>query len=274
MENKGVNILDHYNVPTTNIVMPSGFTVEIREQNGDDDDVLSRIQDVNDGSSVHKFIAGIIMSHSLGTTKLTATDILNWKLQDKYYLLFKSRLFSLGKDIVFTHKFPDGTTIDFEEDLSIYDWDLSKPLPPEFIMEGDKKKPNPEYFKYRITPHAGGSEPSRTLTLSSKKIVKYDYITGVGEYYLLQKNQDDVSKNDELRARNLQMNIDGKFQTIEVFKLFNPTDMREIREDMEKYDSLDFRVLCDVTSPKDGYTETISLIMNPSFFFPTKGTTK
>lgn len=252
-------------VPTRTRRMPGGFDITFREQNGDDEDVLSKYKDSMDGSSMHKFISGIIMDNSMHPGQPTPpSEVLSWKLKDKYYLMLCSRLFSLGSQMIFTYKFQDGTEEIFEEDLSIYDWDLNKDILTPLDKDG---KSNPKYFKHRITPFKNGGESVREITLSSKKVVRYEYITGMGEKLILDKKQDDLSKNDELRCRNLQLNIEGKFQTMETFKLFSSRDMQEIRSDINNNDS-EFKVECELRNPNNGTIEAISLISLPDFFFP------
>lgn len=254
-------------VPTTTFRMPSGFDISIRETNGDDDDVLSKYKDSMEGNSGHKLISGIIMDNSLHRGEpTTASEVMGWKLKDKYYTLLKSRIFSLGPIMLFTHKFADGTEEQFEEDLSMYDWDLTKPLPEQFITEAGVRKLNPLYFKYRISRASAESE--RSIILSSGKRIKYEYISGLGERILLDKNRDDMSKNDELRARNLKLDMGGgSFQTMESFKLFNSKEMSEIRADIEKNDQ-EWKCITELQNPKDGSIEIISLITIPDFFFP------
>jgi hypothetical protein len=248
---------------TLTVFMPSGFTVEIREQNGEDDDILSKYGDAIDGSALHNFLAGIIVNNSLQPgTPTQASDVLQWKVKDKYYLLLKSRMFSLGKDYYFKHTFQDGNTVEFEEDLSMYDWDLSNPKNP-LPKEGDKN-----YFKYRITPYINGLEKHRIITLSSNKKVRYEYLTGIGEKIMLGINETDLSKNDELRIRNLSLEVNGSFQIIQQFKAFSTRDMAEIRRDMELNDT-EFKLQVELKNPKNGVLEIQSLASLGSFFFPT-----
>lgn len=259
MDQKQINPT-YFNPPTMKVTMPGGFEVTIRETHGGDDDIISNLKDSQDGTAIHKYLSGIIMDNSLHPGKPTPPEeILNWRLKDKYYLLLKTRIFSLGTELVFPFTFEEGLTINFEEDLSQYDWDLSN-------MNNYPHKGHRDYFKYRITPHLDTGD-TRTIVLSSKKIVRYEYLTGIGEKKLLQKNENDLNKNDQLRARNICLDIGGDFQPIEDFRVFSSRDMQEIRTDIERYDP-EFAMNCEIENPKTKQRIQVPILTLDSFFFP------
>ena len=252
---------------TLKVPMPSGFILTIREQNGEDDDVLSKVTDNNNTESLHNFLAGIIIENSqLEKGKYTtANDIKKWKLKDKYYLALKSRLHSLGPDITFdnpckakgcTHK------TSYEEDLSKFDQDLSQPI---------KKRGDEGYDEGLITTYPNKQETHRIITLASKKVIRYKYIDGIGENKVLEVSEDKLTKNIELRARSIELQKQAgskeEWQKIENFKMFTAREMKEIRIDIKKNDGK-FEMFSDLKCGKCNNVVTVPLIAFSNFFFP------
>lgn len=157
---------------------PSGFEVAIREQNGNDDAILSNVALNRDSASVNAFIQAIVvgMSHISGLPE--PEDILNLRLGDKYCILIQSRIFSIGNILTFTYEWVPGlppTT--YEEDLSCFIWDYRKPIP----VPGE-----PDYFVDRIKPYPSGLDNIYvSFTTRAGKELRYKYLDGHGEQYLL-----------------------------------------------------------------------------------------
>jgi len=248
---------------TLEISMPSGFTVTIREQNGEDDDILSNMSNTGT-TALHTFLAGIIIENdSIDKGKYTTpNDIKKWKLKDKYYLTLKSRLHSLGNELEFNYICKASTCshkAEYEEDLSEYDQDLGQAI---------KKVGDMGYKPNAITPYPNKLETHRTLELASKQIIKYKYLDGIGENKVLDMPQNTLTKNAELIARSIQLKLtDDKWQTIENFKLFTAREMREIRSDIKKNDA-QFEMFTEIKCPKCGDIENTPLISFQGFFFP------
>lgn len=262
---------------TLKIMLPSQFSVTIREQNGEDDDILSKVSDCEDTTALHNFISGIIIKNDqLSSDKYTTSnDIKKWRLKDKYYLALKSRIFSLGPELHFEHACERdgcGKTTPYDEDLSKYDWDLTKPLPKEGSEEYDKFMESHD-LKYMITPYPRDTETHRILTLSSGKIIRYKYLDGIGEKSTLEVDKSSISKNLELTARSIELKLDGeakvegKWQKLTNFKLFTAREMRQIRIDVKKHDS-QFDIRSEVKCSKCGNIVILPLISFTNFFFP------
>jgi hypothetical protein len=238
--------------------LPSGKTVRIREQNGEDDDKLTLVKDNKDGVAMNKFIAGIILELNGSAVVLQADDIKQWLLRDKYYLLFKSRRFSLGDQVFFDYTFQDGTMAPMEEDLAKYDFDYSTGTPP--------KKGQPDY-----NPLVAQSYPEAlkvNLVLNSGKKVSYEYMTGEHEQRLLGRVENELTLNDKLRFRNLKLMVDGGgYQQIDRFNQFSARDMYEIRSSIEVEDS-EFSLITECRNPKTNAIEKVSLLALNDFFFP------
>lgn len=248
-------------IPLSNILkfkIPSGLEVTIREQNGDDDDVISRLKNNNDGTSINKFIASICLEVEGLPGKPSHNDILKWKNRDKYYVLLKSRIFSLGETLTYNYKCinPDcGKESTFEEDLRLYDRDFSKPL--EETNNG---------FKYQVQPYLTSS-PTVEIDLTSGKKVRYKYLNGLSEKKLLEINKDEISKNTELLVRDMEWFNGGQWHKLQRFDVFSSKDMMEIRSHITKYD-MPFDAVSDCKCPYCQKVANISLLAQPSFFFP------
>jgi hypothetical protein len=243
------------------ILTPSQYWVIIREQNGDDDDILSNSTDVKNATALNNFLSGIIVHHELLNKQPSPSQVVSMKLKDKYYCLMASRIFSIGSDLKFEFDWEDGQPpVAYVDDLEQYLWDYSKPYPePE----------DPNYFKYRVTPYTNGQETARELELSSGKRIKYEYLTGLGEKYLLELPKDKRTINANLKARALKVFIpeSGDFVRVDNFKMFNPKDMVEIRKDVDMHD-IQFDGLTEVENPRTGEIRILSLISLTDFFYP------
>ena len=69
------------------IKLPSGESVIIREQNGEDDEVISKSKDTLDGSSITKFLKGIIVWYSKYPDVVVDSDMVwNMPLRDRVYI--------------------------------------------------------------------------------------------------------------------------------------------------------------------------------------------
>lgn len=242
-------------------VTPSGYKVAIREQNGNDDDIISK---VGNGSvdGINLFIKGIIVGCELypEMKELTLEQVMKMKLRDKYVTLIQSRIFSLGNILHFEYdwKIPGQGKLPYDEDLSEYIWDYSKPFP---------KEEDSLYNKYKVQPYKNGAETEKFLVLSSGKKVKYLYLNGYGEKYLLDKPEREITMNDEMKARFLHLEVNGDYIRVENFKDFNPRDMIQLRADIRECDDRT-EGLTDIENPMTGASLSLPLLGIMDFFFP------
>ncbi len=260
MKAKVINEMDMFQMgPTLTFHCPSGNEVTIRERNGEDEDILSKQRDTKDGSSINRFLSAIMVD-----PKLPEQSIQQLPSKDKYYILMKSRMQSLGNIVSLEYTFQKETVpVHFEINLMDYDWDFANP---NFPKEGDEN-----YFKYRCTPYPKeiNESPEFTLELSSGKKVRMHYLTGVGESKTLGKAEGDLSINDRLRIRGFQVQGNsGEWMTIERFNIFSSREMAEIRSRLFQMDT-PFDLIAELTNPKTGVIEAISLFQTEDFFFPT-----
>lgn len=84
--------------------LPSGYEVTIREQNGEDDDILSNPVDAKTFMNISKFIAGIVTDTDMTATRLlTPNDVQKMPSLDRYAIMINSRVFSLGEILDFRY---------------------------------------------------------------------------------------------------------------------------------------------------------------------------
>lgn len=244
--------------PRLIISMPSGFKASVRETNGDDEDIVSKLRDNKEGNALYKYLANIIQ---VDDKPVSFEEIIKWKVRDIYYAIMKSRMLSHGNKVVFEHTF-EGTSEEktFIEDLGFYDWDLGGDELPSQLGEED-------YDPRIIQPyrHPGDWIESET---SSKKKYRFKYLTGELELKTRGMMVDDLSINDKLRLREFQLYmVSGNWQPIMKFNILTSKEMAEIRTTLEKVDP-EFTLSCKLPHPQGGRAEEITLLGVPGFFFP------
>lgn len=244
------------------LTIPSGYKVVIREQNGNDDSIISNALGVKNGTSTDYFIREIVVGNNWSNSnRFSVEDTDNMKLCDKYGIMIASRIFSLGQILNFSYTWVDENggemEIEYEEDLGLYIWDYSKPFP----KEGDE-----EFYKYRIKPHKHGGDNIREITLESGKKVRYHFIDSIGEKFQLNQEEDNTSINSELLARRLEL-FNGSWIKVENFKVFSSREMSEIRSDVEDNDNI-LNIYSDIQNPKTKNMIRFPILNSPDFFFP------
>lgn len=252
-----------YECEVKELTTPSGFKVVIREQNGNDDDIISSSAEATDGTAINRFVASIVVDSDITPGgNISLGDVLNMRLSDKYFIILASRIFSIGQILKFEFIWDDiEEPIMYEEDLGNYIWNYS-------TNDFPGSTSSPDYFKYRLPPSKSGKDKARELTLKSGKQVRYTYLNGLGEKFLLLLPEEKNSKNQELIARGLQLKIDDGWVDVENFRIFSTTDMAEIRNDVYyKYDPI-LNLYTDVQHPKSGKFITYPIMGNNDFFFP------
>lgn len=92
------------NCRTHEFITPAGYKYSIREQNGADEDILSNPMDVRNLMNLTKFIQAIVVDTDFTPTRrLTVEDADRIPLNDRYCILFQSRIFSLGDEVEFEY---------------------------------------------------------------------------------------------------------------------------------------------------------------------------
>lgn len=239
-------------------VLPSGDTIAIREQNGEDDDILSNLADVKKLESANNFLSGVIVFHSRYGKIFTPEMVKKMPIRDKYISLLLTRIFSFGDTLSFKWTWEgDSEPIEYTEDLNIYLWDYSKPTP----NKGDKDFNTSMIRGYESDPYE-----FIELTTKSGKKLRLKYLTGEAEMYLLNLNDNDRSRNKEFLARGLEMFIEDKWQLVSNFKSFSPIDMKDIRKALLV--DLPFALTTWIEHPLNKIKEEIDITSLEDFFFP------
>lgn len=241
---------------------PTGYEVTIREQTGEDDDILSNAEGVMDGTASNKFVAGIVVHTDITENNQfnldTARDL---KLCDKYFIMVASRVFSIGQYLKFAYEWPDKLEVDYEEDLGLFLWDYH-----------DKDKPFPEighdeYYKHRIPPHIHGKDSTREFSTKSGKSLQYKFMNGHGERFLMELPTERQSVNAELLARGIELKVGEEWVKIQNFKTFTPMDMMEIRNDVSDNDP-SISLVSELEHPKTGDIIEYPIVGTSDFFYP------
>jgi len=239
-------------------IVPSGLEVTIREQNGDDDDVLTRVNQA-DFKSINLFMQGIIVCIS-DKLDITYEDIMNLRLRDKYYSLIKSRIFSIGHLLNFQYTWPNGV-VNYEQDLNDYVPNYEETLP---------EKNEKGYYKYRINKYPDFKKFPLNKHFEFKvgeKELRAKYYDGMGEKFLLNLPSTQQSINSELLARNLEFKMGSEWLKVTSFNKFSTPEMNAIRKYVKDFDER-FDGLMELENPYTGEVNLVNLLALPDFFFP------
>lgn len=249
-----------FKLKTTIFTVPSGKTFEVREQNGEDEDILSRPQDLQDLMYLSKFISAIVVhTDATESGKLSVKEALDLPLLDRYCILIKARIFSIGPDLDFTYTWPNmKEPCNYSEDLTQYVFDDYSKVTEEEIIAKPNAIPlysDPENLKGRV------------VTLSSGKVISFDCATGTSEAAIFALPEEERSNNKNYIYRNLKLEVDGKMEKVTNFSMFNPKDMAEIRKIMISQDPTWLGVT-DIPHPNGRDNIQLPILAIPSFFFP------
>lgn len=240
---------------------PSGYKYTIREQNGEDDDVLSNPSEAKTLRNISRFISSLV-THTDATPsgRLSLDDAHNLPALDRYAILFNSRIFSIGNELEFTYNWGEenGGEVGYIQDLEDFIFDYSQEPNEEMLKEKPKAIP---YY-----PMGKKNKDLEIITSSGKKLL-YDLIDTSGESYLVNLPVDKISKNQGLIARNLRVEIDGKYEKVLNFRIFSVRDMQEIRREVQTNDPV-FEGLTEITNPITGEIREISVVAIKDFFYP------
>ena len=252
---------------TFQFIAPSGYSYTIREENGEDEEILSNPADAKGLMNITKFIASIVVDTDYTTRrKLSIQDALDMPLLDRYTILFQSRIFSLGEEVEFQYVWPgESVPTYYSQDLREMLLDYSKDITEEEINE----KPNaiPFYPAREACLELGFK--GYTHTLESGKQVKFDLMDGNAEKYLVTMPFEKQTRNSDLLARNLMLLVGEKWERVERFNLCSIKDMAEIREIVSTIDPV-FTGVTDIENPRTGEKAKYSIIGAPRFFFLTE----
>lgn len=243
----------------TDITLPSGNTVTIRELNGEDEEILSSESAADAGENIYNFLTSITEHDKLLGTKPTPEDIKNWPVNDKYYLLYKQRLLNHGPELSFSAMCPvQGCSThinNYTEDLSIFDADLSKQITDE-----------DEVTDSQVKRYPNGDSKTVEFELSSGKKIKYSIINGVLEIAALELK--DETKNAVITIRKPFVSTEGgKWVKVTNYRAFSGSEMSEIRTNIRMNDA-PFGPVIRYHCPKCKTVQVKSIFLIPTFFYP------
>ena len=251
---------------TKEVLAPSGRLFVIREQNGNDDDILSNPVTQKDLSNIDYFILNIVLYELVDNekVKLHLNDCLDLLIKDRIAIILESRIFTLGSLLKFNYNWGDAkdkNTVAYVEDLKRYIWDYTKDFPTEG-MTG--------YDEYRIPPYQAGAYNKFMFTLSTGKVMRLNLMNRRGEKFLLGLAEEAVTKNAELLARNLEIEVSGgNFTKVENFGTFTKKEMTEIHAAVKELDPT-YNAFTDIKNPKTGEVLLYPIMAYSDFFFPTE----
>lgn len=252
---------------TFKVTLPSGFYVEIREMNGEDDNILTNKKAKEEVQHLNNFIAAIVVDTNLPVatngkiTREAAKDIL---LRDKYSIVFWARIYSIGEDINFDYKWDMGTpaerVISYTDNLKDYVWDFETPIPKkgEEGYQPNRAKPYPKdaYDKVLFTTTSGKQLRYHLLNSHSEKILAKAIIGGT------------YSQTLDLIARGLEYCTEaGEWIKVQNFSMFSKRDMTELYKVVGLHDE-PFYAFTEVENDATGDKVEISLLQLTDFFFP------
>jgi hypothetical protein len=266
--------MENFNKKT--IHLPSGFSITIREQHGGDEELLSTPSAVEDGSYIPNYLSAVIIGSSLESkSSFSPQEIMDWKVNDKYYALLEARIFNLGDNLRFKYTFQKSQPkipLPFVQDLREYTWDLSKPETLPQPGEIDEAEPWKSYNPKRIKMYLLGNADGRALKLNSGKEVRYRFLNTHGEQLMAKKNRESINSNDIFRVRFLEWknpHAGNEWFPIENFNVLSSRDLQEIRKDILLTDE-GFDLIVDVIHPETGESDEAPIIYIPDFFRPTE----
>lgn len=254
--------------------LPSGYTCEIREQNGDDEEVLSNPSSIKTFMNINEFIAGIVIRTDFTASgKLLVEDVLKLPLLDRAVILINSRIFSIGEELEFTHTWDRGNgksnQYTYTQDLKDYLFEDYGKQPTEEELEA-KPDAVPYYALPEDQDHSGKVKlTDLSIVLSSGKELLWDVATAGSELYLMKLGMDNITRNKDLLARNLRLKVGDKYEKVQNFKLFSVRDMSEIRKSITSVDPT-FTGATTINDPVTGATTQISILAVPTFFYLTE----
>lgn len=237
--------------------LPDSTKVEIRENNGEDEGILSKLADALAGTSISNYLSSIITNDFTvpdSEHKLTPADITAWKVNKKTYTLLAARAFSLGNKFLFSHTCGNPQcqhTDTFEEDLTPH------------------LEPYSDSNKLGVSLYPLGQKDTEEFTLSSGKVCRIDILTGIGENVALAIDRNNYNRNHGLLIRNLQLKHGTEWEKVFQFGMFSSPEMVQLRNKVAELDPI-WDPATHITCPKCNNVSVVPLLEEPAFFYPTE----
>lgn len=269
MEQKELTVFNGSNLE---FILPSGATAIISEHSAVHDDILTKGSTTRaDYSTLVKNLNNYIVSllqnnpyNPESKKKITLDEVKKLRLNDKYYIVFKSRLHSIGSELDIEHIFngdEDKVKHEFEINLEEYDRDLSLSHE-ELAQLRDEEELCIERYK------EGYEKTFFEVQLSSGKTVQLNYHTAEGELYVLEKmKRNEIVASTEILARRPKIKQDDEYLEIKNLNVFSKKDTIELKKAIKDND-LQWPFSIGLVDPATEKTEYLPLITVKDFFFP------
>lgn len=237
--------------------LPTGMQVTIREQNGEDDAVISNTGYAKNKTSITRFIARIVQEVDGKPVRLDHTEVAQWHQQDVAYILLRSRIHSISNILKadFQCSNPDcKSKFVIEEDLNRY------------ILGDD----NDHIYAPKKYPNARAKDfvidiaPNENVKME----IKLDHLTPQHEFDY-KRTDKSITANDEILMRKPRLISKGEEIPVQNFNIFSSKMMTKIRTEAKTADPI-FEIISDVTCPVCGLLHETPLAYMPDFFFPTQ----
>lgn len=250
---------------TFTFMAPSGRTFTIREQNGEDEEIITNPVDSKNLMNLTKYISAIVVkTNATSYGKLTLEDALRLPVLDRYCILFNSRIFSLGKEVEFTYKWSKDNTITYSQDLEEFILDYSNPTKEEL-----EAKPNAIPCYVGTKDSSGFVKMEYEEELNSGKVIQFSLMDGEKESELVTLPKNKLTRNSGLLVRKLKLKVGNEFERVENFSLFTSRDMAEIHRLVNTVDPI-FHGTTQIENPEEPELVVDYPIMAaPDFFYLT-----
>jgi hypothetical protein len=251
------------------ILLPSGRKVTIRENNGDDEELLSKVANAKGNLNMRIYLSSIIVQDSeTKPDKLTPVEHMgNMKCRDAYYLMYKQRLINLGPQLTF-EKTCALTTCKHktEYDMEVDEFDRDLTLNNE-EFKAKMKETNSPYSDYIVENYPSGNDSIIEKVLSSGKKIRFKILTLKLEYWRLEQPFENQSNNTIIYERELEYWDENKWVIAKNLKMFSSRDLKEIRGLIDAYDSR-FQPLVEYECEKCKSPGVDNLFQMNDFFYP------
>ena len=250
---------------THTFTAPSGIEYTIREQNGQDEEILTNVGEATRFMNINNFLQAILMGSSKKPNqKYTMEEILRIPLLDRQCILLQSRIFSIGEIMEFSYKWPVPNSealqkLEYEQDLN------------EFLLDYSNREGITEE-ELDAKPHALPFYPNPVdqaliFDLQSGKKIRFHLFDGNSELYVMRLPEVDRTRNTDIIARGLELQVEGKWDRVTNFSLFSTKDMRQLRKLVNDYDPTP-SLETTIDNPITGEVILVPVMSFTDFFFP------
>lgn len=261
------NSLSIYEGSKLEFTLPSGAKAIIREHSAMDDDIITAGSNRGDVGilikNLNKYVAAILLNNPYdpeSKKRITLPEVEKLRLKDKHYIIFKSRIHSIGETIEIEHTCRNescGLKTDYVVNLLDYDRDLSLE---EIEADEDKLAIDRYVTKY--------DETFFEVEVPSGRKVRLEYLNGVGENFILEHTKrNTLAASGDILARQPKVLVDGEWQEIKSVNIFSKKDAMALTKACKAKDS-QFAMTVKIECEACGTVEYIPLITLRGFFFP------